>query len=238
MYRIRADREKPTAVITKLVARGTILGAVLAIAMAAAPSGQATPVGPSSTGLTAPSVVLNFSEVVLPTGTSVTNQYAQYGVTFSGLYYNPQQVTVNPTIVPPELGNFPYPAYPSPTTPFNIYFTNPVSAAVFAMYANRVSGGTIGQQGVSAFTALLNGVVQESFSAQNSQNRTDFYGFTNIIFDQITIAPGGYKSAALIDGLQFNPIPVPEPASLILLTVGITGVSLLRRRSVFSLGAR
>ena len=65
--------------------------------------------------------------------------------------------------------------------PFSIFFTSEVSAAAVAALAGDPA---------TRFTALLDGVVVESFTADSSFARYDaapFYGFTGIVFNEIRI---------------------------------------------------
>jgi hypothetical protein len=89
---------------------------------------------------------------------------------------------------------------------------------------------------------FLNGVLVESASVfGNVFNTENFYGFTNSLFDEIKVTPETTQSGGgLIDNLQFTlssgappdgtPIDVPEPISLALLSSGLIGVGLIRRR--------
>jgi hypothetical protein len=112
---------------------------------------------------------------------------------------------------------------------FSIQFLQQQTAAAFAMLTNP---------GTSTFTALLNGVAVESFSDTTNFNvTTNFYGFTNILFNEIKITAGGFNSVALIDNLQFNPAAttsVPTPALLPGL-IGL-GLGVLRKRRPETVG--
>ena len=183
---------------------GATLGAVaIGLSVSVAPSEAA--VFNNSTGLTNPGTTLTFNEVPLSNGTPVTNQYAGFGVNFTGLFYNPENFSA-PNISSPTLGNFDFISLPNPL--FSIKFLQQQTAAAFAMITNP---------GSSTFTALLNGSAVESFSASTDYaSSNNFYGFTNILFDEVQVSAGGSNNAALIDNLQFNSsaTAVPTPALL------------------------
>jgi len=195
--------------------------AVALAALALATSVRADPLV-NNTGLTAPGTTITFSEVVLATDTPVTNQFASFGATFSpNLYYDPQ-AGLFPT---PALGNYNNSSFPL-INPASILFTQDVTAAAVA-----VQTGT----GTTAFTALLDGVVVETFTAPTDSfggNASNFYGFTNIVFNELRIQA---NPAFVIDNLQFNvsgAAAIPEPGTLALLLVGglTTSAGFLRRR--------
>jgi hypothetical protein len=168
----------------------------------------------NSTGIAHPVQTITFDEHVFPMFTTITDQYADLGVTFSPfLHYSPQQPTWFPHIDDTNLGNF----YFFMTEPpfFSIHFIEPRAEAAFAMITNP---------GRSIFTALRDGVVLESTSAPTNVTLDDnFYGFTGIEFDEIEVHPGGSNATMLLDNLQLG-LVVPEPAGLSLTGVGILGL--------------
>jgi hypothetical protein len=188
--------------------------AVLAFAVGGA---QADPIMNSPTGLASPTTTITFSEVVLANGTPLTNQYSAFGVTFSGLFYNPQPTLVAPNISPPDAGNFSAPGVPpvNLTNPFSFFFASPRSAAAFAMVTNL---------GTATFEARLVGGTVEMFSAPTDVGPpNDFYGFQNSAFDEIRMTVTTNNNAALIDNIQIG-AAIPEPSSLALLGVGALGL--------------
>lgn len=190
----------------------------LVIALAALSSGVPVQADPlvNNVGLASPGHLITFSEIVLPEESPVTNQYAGLGVTFSpGLFYNTQ-----PIFFPTEsLANF---GSNETNNPASLLFSQDLMAVAFAMQTNT---------GTSTFTALLDGVEVESFTAgttlsilPDTSQASNFYGFTNIVFDEVRILSN--TAFFQIDNLQFT--AVPEPASLVLLGLGALG--LLGRR--------
>ena len=179
----------------------------------------------NSFGLTSPDQALTFDEVVLPINTVVTNQYAGFGVTFSGSggsQWDYEIGSVLNNISGGSLNNFPG----GSQTPLFIEFAAQQAAAAFAMVTNS---------GTSTFTALLGGTggaIVESFSsATSTSDINNFFGFKGITFDTIKIDVGGSNNAMLLDNLQnIAADPVPEPASVMLLATGLVGVFGYARR--------
>ncbi len=212
-------------VVTSYVTTSTIAlaGSILGFSIVSVNPAQAASLV-NSTGISNPGTTITFSEVPLPTDTALTNQYSSLGVSFTGLFYNPEP-RIFPNINPPSAGNYISSANFS-VNPFVINFAQTQSQAAFSMVTN---------QGTSTFEALLNGTVVESFSsATDYQNITNnFYGFTGITFDAIrvdaTSAPGGF---ALIDNIQFSSAAtaVPEPFTIIGTLVGGTAAMRMRKK--------
>jgi hypothetical protein len=180
-------------------------------------------------GLSSPLSILTFDEIVFPRNTAINNQYAVYGVTFTdSMHYNAQNPVSYPGISGNYIGNF------TPTVnPFSIYFTSTQSAAAFGMATPETT---------STITALLNGIVVESFVTPTDFDDSDsFYGFTDITFNEIMInvynrnPTYGY---ALIDNIQIGTgnasgpgaPPVPEPSTIMLLGVGMTCLVIYGKR--------
>ncbi len=183
----------------------------------------------NGSGLSSPSETITFSEDVLPNGTLVTNQWAAFGVTFSGLTYNGTNAGPFPNVDSNDLSNFDT----SGTVlgngnPFSIFFTTPQTAVAFALITDT---------GTSTITAKLNGVTVDSFSPSTTFNSsTDFYGFTNETFNEIDVQVSASPSdAARIDNLQIGTATVatPEPSGFLLLMTGLAtlvGMSVYKRR--------
>lgn len=170
----------------------------------------------NNTGLASPSQVLTFSEVVLPPESLITNQYAGFGVTFSpGMFYNTQPVFF-PT---PSLANFNFSGGLS--NPSSILFSQDLTEVALAVQTNP---------GTTTFSALLDNIVVESFTAGTTLNQaSNFYGFTNIVFDEIRILSN--TTFFQMDNLQLSPSSVPEPGTLALLGLGLAGLLVPKRRN-------
>ncbi len=197
-----------------------LLGALLAI-LGYHATAQATQLI-NNTGLVGPSQVLTFSEVVLPSESLVTNQYAGFGVTFSpGMFYNTQ-----PFFFPtPSLANFNFSGGLS--SPSSIVFSQDLTEVALAVQTTP---------GTTIFSALLNNIIVESFTAgttsstlPNLAQASNFYGFTNIVFDEIRILPN--TTFFQMDNLQLTPSSVPEPGTLALLGLGLAGLFVPKRRT-------
>jgi hypothetical protein len=156
-----------------------------ALALVAVGSGLPASAAPviNNTGISAPTETITFSEFTFASGTSITNQFASLGVTFSSpLFYD-----VQPVFFPTDfLANFDLSDHAN--NPDSIMFAHDQTAAAFAMQTNL---------GTSTFTALLNGTPVESFNASTDlsflpdlSNASNFYGFSGILFNQIEITSG------------------------------------------------
>lgn len=171
----------------------------------------------SSTGLASPDQLIAFDEVGgLTGGDVVTNQFAGLGVTFSPNLFFITQFSPRDNFTTPALANF----GSAPIDPFSILFENDVTDASFAFSSN---------QGTAVFTALLNGVIQETFASSDASFPPLYYGFTGIVFDEIRVDVNG-NSFALIDNLAYNIAEIPLPAALPLFLAGIAGLGFARRK--------
>jgi hypothetical protein len=184
---------------------------------------QATPLI-NNTGLVSPVQTLTFSEVSLPSESPVTDEYAGFGVTFSpGLFYNTQ-----PDFFPTEsLANFVSVFGGQVNNPVSILFSQDLTEVAFALQTNL---------GITTFTALLDSIVVESFTAEttlsvlpDTSQASNFYGFTNITLDEIRISPD--TPYFQVDNLQVSVSSIPEPGTLCLLGLGFAGIFLSRRRA-------
>lgn len=183
-------------------------------------------------GLANPIQTITFDEKLFPKQTPITTQYANLGVTFSrGLFYSPDSAAgrfidiypqgfPNITLASNYLGNF----FPC-CNDFSIRFTQNQTEAAFAMATN---------EGSPILTALLNGVVVETFSVTNTVgpelNSNNYYGFSGILFNEIKINPNDINNFAIIDNLQTG-VSVPEPSFILSsLTSSVLVASLLLKR--------
>ena len=149
----------------------------------------------NSTGLTSPVQTITFDEFVFPDNTSITNQYSSLGVTFSpNLFFN--NTFSLPNITPNSLENFEAGVGGTRIATFSILFSTDQNEAAFAMVTSS---------GTSTFTALLDGAVVETFDATtDSTSSNNFYGFTDIVFDEISVSPGGTPNIMALDNLQIG----------------------------------
>jgi hypothetical protein len=106
-----------------------------------------------------------------------------------------------------------------PVSPvFSIFFSEPVAEAVIGVLAPDAA----------SFSALLNGLVVESFQNMRPVQAQGFYGFEAIVFDQILVDAAGISGFALVDNIQFT--AVPEPSSAVLLALGLSIVAGFHRK--------
>jgi VPDSG-CTERM motif len=177
----------------------------------------------NTTGLASPVTTIDFN-ASLGDGTVVTNQYAGLGVTFSpNLVYDTIYSGAGiPNIGGGQLRNF----AGTVVDPFSLLFAVDQTEVAFAMATNP---------GTSTFSAYLDGVLVESFSAATDvSSSNNFFGFSGIVFDEIRVDAGGSGSAMLLDNLQMGTAAtasVPDAgATASLLGLAMFGLGALRRK--------
>jgi hypothetical protein len=185
---------------------------------------QAATIDSRTAGIDAPSGAVHFDEVSLANGTRVTDQYAAFGVTFTpGITYldrvSPRPNFENPAAVTFEISDGRVEAI----DPVSLRFTEIVDAASFAM--------TLGAN-TTRFTALLGGVAQESFdtSVVGAEAANNFYGFEEILFDEILIDVQSGDRTGALDTISFRVAEVPLPAGLPLIIGALSIFAILKRR--------
>jgi len=178
----------------------------------------------SSTGIASPTQTINFEEIVLAMNSSLTNQYASLGVTFSpNVFYSPQTGFGN--VQGHDIGNFTF-AGGGPVNPVTMSFSTLHTAAAFSFDADGTP---------YLFQALLGGVVVDSFSANVSSGSTsDYYGFSSDVFDSIRITQTGTGGGPfwVADNIKTGAAAtaVAEPTTLFLLGSGLVVLARLSRK--------
>jgi hypothetical protein len=176
-------------------------------------------------GLDNPTETITFNGTDFPIGTEITTQYSGLGVNFSNLFVDYAALqTRQRNSTDKVLSNFDV-TRSGPFGPFSINFLQQQTDVAFLLRTNL---------GISTFTALLNGVVIETFNAETVLLITKFYGFSGILFDEIQVNPGGSNTAAGIDNLQLSPLTstsVPETSSVLgLLSMGALSIGFCHKR--------
>ena len=201
--------------------RAQLFGVLLAV-FSYLGTAQATPLFNNS-GLGPPTVTFN-PPPVLSQGSEVTNQYDGFGVNFSDFFYNTQ-----PVLFPTEsLANF--------DSVFVTRNTNGSASILFSRVLHAVAFALQGGPGDVTISALLNDNAVESFTREIRQSvlpdttqANNFYGFTNISFNEIKISPPDGFNLFQLDNLQFS--RVPAPGTLALLGLGLAALFFGKRRA-------
>ena len=195
---------------------------------------NATTVSDRATGLTSPDPLsLDFGSNLYGDLFAITNQFSKSNnVTFEG---DPRYRTTANDDLPAIAGGYLFGNIKNATggiggNPFDILFSIDVTNALFSFRTNP---------GTSTFTAYLDGELQETFNAATNGDAGDntgrFYGFTDILFNKITISANTGIGTYNLDNLQFNAAPlsaVPVPAAVWLFgtaLIGLVGFSKRRK---------
>lgn len=177
----------------------------------------------SPTGIASPTQTINFEEIVLAMNSSLTNQYASLGVTFSpDVFYSPQTGFGN--VQGHDIGNFTFTGG-GPINPVTMSFSTLQTAAAFSFDADTTP---------YLFQALLGGVVVDSFSATVGVSSNDYYGFSSDVFDSIRITQTGAGGGPdwVADNIKTGAAAtaVAEPTTLFLLGSGLVVLARLSRK--------
>ncbi len=184
---------------------------------------SASPIIDRADGLASPDVLIDFGSLLFPEGTDITDQFLADGVTFGANYQYDNNTTASPAAFLGLLSS------KLEIQPGPIFFTSDVSDAIFSF---RTPDG-----GSTVFESYLDGILVEIFTAATSDdapaNSGRFYGFENIVFDEIRFTLTNINTAFTLDNLQYNFAnfaSVPEPSTLTLFATGLVGLGFMMRR--------
>lgn len=173
----------------------------------------------NAAGLANPQQTITFESVMLSTNQPITTEFQGLGATFSNAFGNPDPSNSYPNVSGNRIGNFQSNVNQSGL--FSVNFTSDLSEVAFAM---------VSQTGTSTFQALLNGsLVETATRLTSATDSVNYYGFRDIVFNQVTISVLSNDRALMVDNLQ-TVTSVPEPESWTLLLAGVTLVSVAARR--------
>jgi hypothetical protein len=183
-------------------------------------SANAAIISDSSTGLLSPDITIDFGAGLYADDTVITNQFSTQGITFDGpntRYLNGGSnnfYAVDGAVKGLNGSNS--------AAPDNILFATDVTDVAFTFSSNPSN---------TTFTAYLDGLVQESFVAYTSykgEGSNVYYGFTDILLDEISYSISYNNNYFTLDNLQFNTKSVPAPAALSIFGLGLMGLGLRR----------
>ncbi|MGG6268573.1 hypothetical protein ACQ4M3_29445 [Leptolyngbya sp. AN03gr2] len=178
------------------------IGAAVMMSIVESKPVHALAINGAATGIASPAQTINFDDLTAPDGTAVTTQYP--GITFSNLFL--AAPSPFPNFSGRMVTNFSGGAFGAPAlNPFSIQFSTTQTRASLALVTNI--GGT------TTFTALLNGAVVESFTANTDfDSNNNFYGFTGSSgFNEIQVSVISSDNGAVIDNLQIGTTATPIP---------------------------
>ncbi len=193
-------------------------------------------VGVSGVGLT-PTSTYTFDSTGLAPNTVITNQFA--GVTFSTpLFYDGNNAgggcafndfggdCIANFATAPGRG-----VIAGPTTPFSIFFSNPQVFAAFALITDNNGLNNTQIQVFRGLTLIETALFTTGNGMGQAATVPNFFGFYNTsqAFDRITVTTSGLN-LAVFDNLQGSFAPVPEPGTIGLLALGLSGVVAIARR--------
>lgn len=197
--------------------------------------------GLSGAGVT-PSSTVTFDGALYAINTVITNQFASQGITMSpNLYYDGNNAYAGQCLFNDESGDclttykgFSGQGVQGIVQPFSIFFNSFQTAAAFALVTSNGNGNAN-----TLIQAFRNGTLvdQATFitGSSSGQNSTvpNYYGFLESpgnTFNEIRVTIGlDSNSGALgiIDNVQLS---VPEPGTIGLLALGVSGIVVAARR--------
>ena len=154
-------------------------------------------------GLVSPDIVIDFGVNLFAVGTSINNQFLSGGVTFGPTYTYNNFNDTQPPLTQGYLENI-----NASDQPGSIFFALDVSAADFSWRTNN---------GTTTFSAYNDNVLVEEFTADTNISLTSgrYFGFENILFDEIRFSITARDTLFTLDNLEYvSAIPVPAAAWL------------------------
>lgn len=183
-------------------------------------SANAAIISDSSTGLLSPDITIDFGVGLYADNTVITNQFSTQGITFDGPStrylgsVNQGSYSVDGAVAGLNGDNL--------AEPDSMLFSSDVTDVAFTFKSNPSN---------TTFTAYLDGVEQESFvayTAYSGEGSNVYYGFTDILLDEISYSISYKNNYFVLDNLQFNTKVVPAPAALSIFGLGLMGLGLRR----------
>jgi hypothetical protein len=183
-------------------------------------SANAAIISDSSTGLLSPDITIDFGVGLYADNTVITNQFSTQGITFDGPStrylgsVNQGSYSVDGAVAGLNGDNL--------AEPDSMLFSSDTTDVAFTFKSNPSN---------TTFTAYLDGVEQESFvayTAYSGEGSNVYYGFTDILLDEISYSISYKNNYFVLDNLQFNTKVVPAPAALSIFGLGLMGLGLRR----------